>query len=228
MLSPAEIDALAGATHPDPFAVLGMHEAGGKLWVRAVMPRAERVEVIDVATGRALATLAAVHAAGVFDGPVPRRKNRFEYRLRVTWGETAYTIDDPYRFPVVLGELDVWLLSEGRHSRLYEKLGAHRTTLEGIVGVCFAVWAPNARRVAVVGDFNYWDARRHPLRLRRECGVWEIFIPDLELGARYKFALQAADGSPLPETLLRHGPSHTHSTCTAPRRRCRRGAFFYR
>ena len=198
MLSPADIAALAGATHHDPFSVLGMHEASGGLWVRAVMPRAERVEVIEVATGRALTSLTPVHPAGVFDAPVPRRKNRFNYRLRVTWDGSAQILDDPYRFPKVLGELDVWLLSEGRHARLYEKLGAHEATIDGTAGVSFALWAPNARRVSLVGDFNYWDGRRHPLRLRRECGVWEIFIPDIAAGARYKFELLAADGSLLP------------------------------
>ncbi|MBP8296524.1 MAG: 1,4-alpha-glucan branching protein GlgB [Burkholderiales bacterium] len=198
MLNPADIGALAGAAHPDPFAVLGMHEHEGRLWVRAVMPHAQSVEVLDAATGRAVARLAEVHPGGVFDGPVPRRKHRFDYRLRVTWDGVARTLDDPYRFPVVLGELDVWLLSEGRHARLYEKLGAHAATLEGVAGISFALWAPNARRVSVVGDFNYWDGRRHPLRLRRECGVWEIFIPELAPGARYKFELQAADGSLLP------------------------------
>jgi 1,4-alpha-glucan branching enzyme len=198
MLSPADIDTLANATHSDPFAVLGMHEHDGKLWVRAVMPQAQRVEVIEVATGRALATLVRVHAAGVFDGPVPRRKNHFDYRLRVSWNDTPYILDDAYRFPVVLGELDVWLLSEGRHVRVYEKLGAHEMTLEQVAGISFALWAPNARRVSLVGDFNYWDGRRHPMRLRRECGVWEIFIPDLAPGARYKFELLAADGRLLP------------------------------
>src|SRR5512140_3633176 len=123
MLNQSAIDALAGATHADPFAVLGMHEREGRLWVSAVMPDATRVEVLDAATGRALAALPAVHAAGVFDGPLPRRKNRFDYRLRVTWDGAPVVLDDPYRFPVVLGELDVWLLSEGRHARLYEKLG---------------------------------------------------------------------------------------------------------
>ncbi|MEP7085118.1 MAG: 1,4-alpha-glucan branching protein GlgB, partial [Betaproteobacteria bacterium] len=190
--------ALAHATHHDPFAVLGMHEDAGGLWVSAVLPGAERVEVIETATGRALANLPAVHPAGIFDGPVPRRKNRFNYRLRVTWNGVSQILDDAYRFPKVLGELDVWLLSEGRHVRLYEKLGAHAATIEGIAGVAFALWAPNARRVSLVGDFNQWDGRRHMMRLRRECGVWEIFIPGVDAGARYKFELQAADGSLLP------------------------------
>ena len=198
MLSSADIVALAGASHADPFAVLGMHETDDGLSLRAVMPHAQRVEVIERATGRALATLALVHPDGVFDGKVPRRKKHFDYRLRVTWEGVPHVLDDPYRFPMVLGDLDVWLLAEGRHARLYEKLGAHEATLEGVAGVSFALWAPNARRVSLVGDFNYWDGRRYPMRLRRECGVWEIFIPGLAPGARYKFELQAADGAILP------------------------------
>jgi 1,4-alpha-glucan branching enzyme len=198
MLNSADIAALAGATHTDPFAVLGMHETSEGLCVRAVMPDAQRVEVIERATGRALGTLDMVDPAGVFEGVVPRRKKRFDYRLRVTWEGISNVLDDPYRFPVVLGELDVWLLAEGRHARLYEKLGAHEARMEGAAGFSFAVWAPNARRVSLVGDFNRWDGRRHPMRLRRECGVWEIFIPGLAPGARYKFELQAADGSVLP------------------------------
>src|SRR5205823_7000289 len=120
------------------------------------------------------------------------------YLLRVSWGSTTVDIEDPYRFPPVLGELDVWLLAEGRHSRLHEKLGPHPATLDGVSGTSFALWAPNARRVSLVGDFNDWDERRHPMRLRRECGVWEIFLPAVVDGARYKFSLLGPDGNVLP------------------------------
>ena len=198
MLTPADIAALADAAHPDPFAVLGMHRSAGGIRVRAVLPRAQRVEVIETSTGRALAALAQVHPDGVFDGAVPRRKNPFPYRLRVTWRAAPLEIEDPYRFPLVLGELDIWLLAEGRHARMFEKLGAHPATLDGVAGTSFAVWAPNAQRVSVVGDFNLWDGRRHPMRLRRECGVWEIFLPAVGPGARYKFELLGADGTLLP------------------------------
>ena len=198
MLTPDDIAALADGTHRDPFAVLGMHPVREGLAVRAVMPNAERVEVIESSTGRMLASLKPVDAGGVFEGTIPRRKNRFAYAFRVTWDGAQHVVEDPYRFPVVLGELDVWLLSEGRHLRVYEKLGAHPLTLEGVAGFSFAVWAPNARRVSLVGDFNHWDARRHPMRLRIECGVWEIFIPGVAEGAHYKFDLRGADGNALP------------------------------
>ncbi len=220
LLSKDDIAALAGARHGDPFSVLGMHEAADALFVRALLPNADRVQVIETSTGRALATLEQVDPAGLFDGPVPRRRNRFAYRLRVTWSITTsgragrsdsvhpgdpihpgdpVDIEDPYRFPPVLGELDLWLLAEGRHARLYEKLGAHRAVIDGVTGTSFAVWAPNARRVSVVGDFNHWDERRHPLRLRPECGIWEIFLPGAGEGARYKFSLLGADGVQLPQ-----------------------------
>jgi 1,4-alpha-glucan branching enzyme len=177
MLTQSDIADLTAARHGDPFSVLGMHATGNGVFVRALLPHADRVQVIEASTGRALASLEQVDPAGLFDGPVPRRKNPFAYRLRVTWGGTTTELEDPFRFPPVLGELDVWLLAEGRHARLHEKLGPHPATIDGVSGTSFALWAPNARRVSVVGDFNHWDERRHPLRLRRECGVWEIFLP---------------------------------------------------
>ena len=199
MLAKAEIDAITSGTHHDPFALLGMHRAEDGLVVRAMLPGAERIDAIEKSTGRVLASLRSLHPAGLHEGLIPRRKNHFAYLLRVTWGGATDVLEDPYRFPVVLGELDVWLLSEGRHLRVFEKLGVHAATLEGVSGFSFALWAPNARHVAVVGDFNHWDRRRHPMRLRRECGVWEIFLPDVSVGARYKFDIVGADGAQLPQ-----------------------------
>ena len=201
VLTRDDIQALAQARHGDPFSVLGMHQGDGALFVRALLPDADRVQVIEANgghAGRVLATLELVDPSGLFDGPVPRRKNPFAYRLRVSWGSTTLDIDDPFRFPPVLGELDVWLLSEGRHSRLHEKLGCHPATIDGVSGTSFALWAPNARRVSVVGDFNHWNERRHPMRLRRECGVWEIFLPAVVDGAHYKFSVLGAAGDALP------------------------------
>jgi 1,4-alpha-glucan branching enzyme len=120
------------------------------------------------------------------------------YRLRFTKGEAQWEEEDAYRFPLFLGELDVHLLAEGTHRRLYEKLGAHPVTLAGAEGVVFAVWAPNARRVSVVGDFNGWDGRRHPMRKRHEAGVWELFIPGVQRGACYKYEIIGVDGTKLP------------------------------
>lgn len=157
----------------DPFAVLGMHvEAGAGVVVRSFQPDAESVEVLDAASGRRVATLERIDAAGLFAGTVARRKNPFAYRLRVRYAGTVVELDDPYRHASSLGELDLHLLGEGRHWRAFEALGAHCLRLAGSDGVRFAVWAPNARRVSVVGDFNRWDGRRHPMRFHPGSGCW--------------------------------------------------------
>ena len=131
-------------------------------------------------------------------GPVAGRTRRFRYRLRVTFAEHILEFADAYAFPPVLGELDVHLLAEGSHLRAYERLGAHIRDIDGTLGTAFAVWAPNARRVSVVGDFCDWDGRRLPMRKRHECGVWEIFVPGVAPGDRYKFEIQGASGTVLP------------------------------
>ena len=125
---------------------------------------------------------------------IDRSGGRFPYRLLVEADGTERSIDDPYSFPPILGEMDVYLIAEGRHLRLDEKLGAHPMTMQGVAGVGFTVWAPNAVRVSLVGDFNGWDGRRHPMRLRAECGVWEIFMPGLTEGMLYKYEILAKGG----------------------------------
>jgi len=198
----ASVAALMQGDHHDPFSVLGMHRREGELLVRALLPGAVAVELIETKTGRKLASLAPVDGSAVFAAVVPRRKNPFPYRLRVDWGTQRQDIEDPYRFAPILGETDVWLLAEGTHYRPYEKLGAHPLSIDGVAGVAFAVWAPNARRVSVVGNFNNWDGRRHPMRARGAAGVWEIFIPDLVPGDLYKFEIKTqAD-----EVLLKADP----------------------
>ena len=197
MLSAAAVAELVGARAGDPFALLGMHEEGGRIWVAALLPGALEVEVVNRA-GALLARLPRVHPDGLFDGALAAGQTRCDYRLRVRWDDATHLIDDPYRFAPLLGQTDAWLIAEGRHTRLYDVLGAHARTLEGVAGTAFAVWAPGAKRVAVVGDFNFWDGRRHPMRLRRECGVWELFIPGVGAGARYKYEILGADGAMLP------------------------------
>ncbi|QJE03417.1 1,4-alpha-glucan branching protein GlgB [Massilia forsythiae] len=188
--------------HHDPFSVLGMHRNHGELVVRALLPGAAAVDLIDVKSGRRLAALKRIDGSDVFAASVPRRKNPFAYRLRVDWGSHTQELDDPYRFGPLLGDLDVWLLSEGTHHRPYEQLGAHPAAIGGVAGVRFAVWAPNARRVSVVGDFNNWDGRRHAMRARGASGVWEIFVPGLAAGDRYKFEIKSQQG----ELLLKADP----------------------
>ena len=194
------IRAVVAGDHADPFSYLGMHEEGPEscLVVRVFEPRALHVSVIDATSGEEVATLRRLHEAGFFAGRIEGRRHRFPYRLRLRGARGSWEIEDPYRFPPVLGEMDVYLLAEGKHLEIYKRLGARPMTMEGVDGVAFAVWAPNARRVSVVGPFNDWDGRRHPMRLRFECGVWEIFIPNLREGELYKYEIKARSGDLLP------------------------------
>ena len=193
-LPASEIQALVRAEHGDPFAVLGPHETPAGLEVRVLLPGAQGVAVMHAGSGWPLAMLERVPGTDFFAGLVPAQPARLGYRLRVDWAQHTSEIEDPYRFPPVLGEMDVWLLAEGTHLRPYEQLGAHLREFEGVKGVAFTVWAPNARRVSVVGNFNNWDGRRHMMRLRRECGVWEIFAPHLTPGDVYQFEILSAHG----------------------------------
>jgi len=198
-LAPNVLAALASGDHVDPFAVLGMHEvAAGRLMVRACLPGARSVTILDAADGTVVAELPRVHDAGIFAGPPGKRRRRFAYRLRIDWNGNVVDADDAYRFPPVISDFDLHLIGEGNHLRAYEVMGAHPRTLEGVDGVAFAVWAPNARRVSVVGGFNGWDGRRHVMRLRHGFGIWEIFIPGIGPGEPYKFEIKAGDGRLLP------------------------------
>ncbi len=192
--------ALVRGEHGDPFAVLGPHvdAAAGGTVVRAFLPGATAVEVVEYEGEATLATLSRIDPAGLFAGLVPGRTESFAYRLRIGADGGSRLVEDPYRFGPVLGDMDVYLIGEGRHLRLHEQLGAHFRRIDGVDGVAFAVWAPNAKRVSVVGDFNAWDGRRHPMRLRTGAGVWEIFVPELEAGSRYKFELLGPDFALLP------------------------------
>ncbi|MBE0533408.1 MAG: 1,4-alpha-glucan branching protein GlgB [Rhodospirillales bacterium] len=193
------LNALASGDHVDPFGVLGMHEAGsGRLLARACLPGAGSVAVVDAADGSTVADLPRIHDAGIFAGPLGSRRQRFAYRLRIDWNGHVVEAEDAYRFPPVISDFDLHLLGEGNHLRAYEVMGAHPRTLEGVEGVAFAVWAPNARRVSVVGGFNGWDGRRHVMRLRHGFGIWEIFVPGIGPGEPYKFEIKARDGRLLP------------------------------
>ncbi len=202
-----DVDLLQRGCHPDPFAVLGMHGSSLGLWVRAFLPGVQGVDLLRVGAEGSTELVGTMRRQGDSElfAFCCSATQSFDYRLRL-WhgaGEPRQTvIDDPYRFGPLLGETDVWLLSEGTHRRPFECLGAHPRQLQGSDGVAFAVWAPHARRVSVVGDFNRWDGRCHPMRLRRECGIWELFIPGLGVGALYKFELIGADG----ELLLKSDP----------------------
>ncbi|MBV9734554.1 MAG: 1,4-alpha-glucan branching protein GlgB [Acidisphaera sp.] len=194
-LDTGAVDALVHARHGDPFAALGPHETEGGCTIRSFQPDAKSVQVLDASGETVLATLERVHAEGLFAGQIPMR---LPYLLRIDTGETVRVTEDPYSFGMLLGPLDLHLLAEGRHRELGQCLGSHVMTIDGVRGVRFAVWAPNASRVSVVGDFNRWDGRRHPMRRRIEAGVWELFIPRLRPGAVYKYEILAPWGETLP------------------------------
>ncbi len=192
-----DIELICSGRHGDPFSVLGPHPAaGGGIELRAFLPGADRVRAV-APDGRELAVLERRHPDGFFEGAIDAARR---YAWAVRWsGGVEDAVEDPYRFGMLLGEMDAWLLGEGSHLRPYEFLGAMPRVINGVAGTGFAVWAPNASRCSVVGDFNHWDGRRHPMRLRRECGVWELFIPGVPVGARYKFELLSRDGRLLPQ-----------------------------
>ena len=193
-LSAPDIEAVVEGRHADPFGVLGLHDADGAYVIRAFVPGAEAVDA-TTRDGEPYATLARRHDAGFFEGQVSRRAR---YLLRARRGGETWSVDDPYAYGPVLGRMDDWLIGEGTHERLYDRLGAHPIDHEGTPGVHFAVWAPHARRVSVVGEFNAWDGRRHVMRKRVDTGVWEIFVPGIGAGAIYKYEIVGADGTLLP------------------------------
>ncbi len=196
MTSPDALKALADGRHHDPFSLLGPHNESGRRIVRTLQPGARSVELVG-ADGDVMGMLEREPFDGLFSGPLPPRKRT--YRLRINWGGGAVQeIEDPYRFPSTLGEMDLYLLGEGSDKYIYRKLGAQRRTLLGVEGTRFAVWAPNASRVSVVGDFNSWDGRRHVMRLHPGNGIWEIFIPEVGRGALYKFEITDNRGRLLP------------------------------
>jgi 1,4-alpha-glucan branching enzyme len=191
-----EFAALVNGKHNNPFAVLGPHSVDGGRVVRTLQPDATAVTLVD-ADGNKLADMKQAHPGGLFEGPLPPRKRH--YLLQITWQSGASsTEEDPFRFPSALGEMDLYLLGEGSDRYIYKKLGAHLRSLLGVAGTRFAVWAPNASRVSLVGDFNSWDGRRHVMRLHPGNGIWEIFIPGIGNGALYKYEIQDKDGNLLP------------------------------
>ncbi len=175
----------------NPHGFLGAHPARGGVVVRAYRPEASSVRVQPMGV-----ELEPADSTGVFEGFVPGADLPLHYELEVTYPDgNTFTVHDPYAFLPTLGELDVWLAAQGRHEELYEKLGAHARELDGVAGVAFAVWAPSARAVSVVGDFNSWDGRLHPMRSLGASGIWELFIPGISSGNAYKFEIRGADGS---------------------------------
>jgi 1,4-alpha-glucan branching enzyme len=188
-----DIDALLALRLGDPHRLLGAHPSDGGVVVRAFRPAAERIVVRTEAFEPV--DLARRHPAGLFEGEVAGAELPLRYELEVHYPDgSTYALRDPYAFPPTLGELDLHLAGEGRHEELYEKLGAHPREIDGAAGTAFAVWAPGARGVSVVGDFNSWDGRLHAMRSLGSSGIWELFVPGVGEGTRYKFEIRGADG----------------------------------
>ena len=192
----SDVKAIVSGVHGNPFAVLGLQEIGKKLVARCFIPHAESVTAFTLA-GKQAGELTRRDDAGFFEGVLSIRKRQpLRYRARNAGGE--WLVTDPYSFGPVLGPMDDYYIAEGSHLRLFDKLGSHLISHEGADGVHFAVWAPNAKRVSVVGAFNGWDGRRHPMRHRLDTGIWEIFIPDIGEGQPYKYEIIGPDGVRLP------------------------------
>ncbi|HZW13440.1 MAG TPA: 1,4-alpha-glucan branching protein GlgB [Noviherbaspirillum sp.] len=206
-LDQSTIDAVLHGQLADPFALFGPHRVGEGIVVRTFQPGARAVDIVaripaNDAGGELLASLYNANQSGLFVSGAPLRELG-DYLLRITWptasgGEHVQYTEDPYRFGLLLGDIDMHLLREGTHRELGRCLGANPMVIDGVAGTRFAVWAPNARRVSVVGDFNLWDGRRHPMRLRVEAGVWELFIPRIRSGTRYQYEIAGIDGNVLP------------------------------
>ncbi|NEO81723.1 1,4-alpha-glucan branching protein GlgB, partial [Moorena sp. SIO4G3] len=195
-INPEQIDQIVGNQHHNPFEVLGSHkfEQDGKVsWVvRAYLPNAEAAWVV-LPTERKSYPMQSVHHPHFFEVEIetPRLAN---YQLRIKKGGREWVSYDPYHFrSAKLTEFDLHLFAEGNHHRIYEKLGAHPTEIDRVEGVYFAVWAPNARNVSVIGDFNHWDGRQHQMR-KGTTGIWELFIPELGVGESYKYEIKNSEG----------------------------------
>lgn len=198
-ISTAVIESIIDGTFSDPFSVLGIHtiDKQSTKVIRAFLPGAEAIEVVGSDSETLLCELTRLHSSGFFEGFVDY-PDLSKYRFRVHYPLTTVEIDDPYRFASSITDNDLYLFHEGSHEYAYRFLGANQLSQEGVTGIRFSVWAPNARRVAVVGDFNNWDERTHPMRLHYNSGIWELFLPQASPGDHYKFAVRGADGNPLP------------------------------
>ena len=174
-LNKATLNALSGGRDGNPFSLFGLHREGNTRIVRTFQPQAERVDLLVGGADGGL-PMQKVHPDGIFEAEMPARKRRYRLRISAVDGSTV-DMEDAYSFPSMLGDLDLYLMGQGSHRDIFRKLGAHPTSLLGVSGTFFAVWAPNASRISVIGEFNDWDGRRHVMRLHPGNGLWEIFLP---------------------------------------------------
>lgn len=190
------VESLFLATHSDVFAYLGRHRlAEGDEVVRVLIPGAVSVDIVNRHSGELIVPSEKIDERGFFVAVLPDEAPDYALRIRYTEDTEPVIEEDPYHFSSALQDMDSWLLAEGKHLRPYETLGAHFAELDGVKGVRFAVWAPNAQRVSVIGEFNNWDGRRHVMRFHRDNGIWDIFIPAVKLNALYKFEIRDANGN---------------------------------
>lgn len=196
MLAATDIEAIVTGSFTNPFAVLGVHPWQGGWSARCFLPGAQTVTAHTL-SGREVGTLQRIHEAGLFTGAVSLKKAQ-ALRYTAKNADAEWQVTDPYTFGPVLGPMDDYYIREGSHLRLFDKMGAHPLRHEGADGFHFAVWAPNARRVSVVGEFNQWDGRRDVMRLRTDTGIWEIFLPDINPGTPYKYEIIGSDGQVQP------------------------------
>ncbi len=198
ILSSQQINDLLRSDLQDPFSVLGMHEEETGLSVRAFLPEAKSVTVRNRETSKSVGEMTKVHEQGVFELHLPRRKKTFPYELIIKKHDDSEEVRiDPYSFLPIMTEEARYLFNEGNHQGVYSDLGSHKIEVDGIEGVVFAVWAPNAKRVSVVGDFNGWDGRKHPMRLLGASGIWELFIPGVQTGTVYKYEIKKRENDHL-------------------------------
>ena len=193
LLSDDDFYPLIEARHCDPFRILGLRESQGRWIGRVFRPEAAKVRMVD--SGGKAHELSRIHESGLFEAILPGVTGDFAYTLEFTGHDNArWRAHDPYSFGPVLGEMDIYLFNEGTHYDIYKKLGAHVMEIGGVPGVHFSVWAPNAQRVSVAGDFNGWDGRTHSMRKLVPSGIWEIFVPGVHEGAHYKFEIRGPQG----------------------------------
>jgi 1,4-alpha-glucan branching enzyme len=193
---PHDIHRLLHAEHDDPFGVLGLHRIDQVWVVRSLRPDAKELAIVDRHNVERRFPAPRIAEEGLFEAQLEGVSEALEYLVELTtWSGETFQISDPYSYGPILGELDMHLYKVGNHYEIYEKLGAHLTEIKGLAGVSFAVWAPNAQRVSVVGDFNGWDGRTHQMRKRIEAGIWEIFIPGVGENDRYKYEVRNCFGN---------------------------------
>jgi len=210
-----EMSRFVAGTHSDPFRVLGPHRAGDDLEIRVFRPDARAVDIVFDRELEKPISAESIHQDGFFCATVPGATRDVPYRLRLTaWDGSQQTTRDPYQYGPIMGQVDLHLFAEGQDWKIYEKFGAHLRTVGDAAGVYFAVWAPNAQRVSVVGDFNNWDGRVNPMRKLVGSGVWELFLPGIKQGAHYKFEIRSQTGALLLKSRRRRAPGNkTISSC---------------